>query len=548
VMGVADESVDEECSSDEEECSFGEEESSSDEDEDEEDVTGLLADVELNDDSDEEEVPVYFDVNEDVLGYHDDDNEKRFRKKKGQIQEEVPLEMQYSMFAEGSEQGLPEPFEFNPRYVGDKKSLNFLSHFTEMELVNYMWRTIAVHIVNCFNKRIHQENLIHVDELTLGELYRWYGLRLYMGIFQRPSEADFFREINFGMKITPLEDVSKYMSQTRFKEIKSTLRFDDYNSVPEEEKKDKAWKERKIFNMMKTKCREGMPSPGKFISVDNAMVKYFGRHCPIAKSMPANPIKRGFMFYCAVDSETKWVFDIDLSDSKYEGVFNESWGKSGQRVLDLLRPLSGEWYVVVLDRYYSSEPLAIELLRRRFYMLGTLRENRLPPGTPTEMASLTKHPKPTKQYPEVTIKSCVKTNNTISLLSLIECEHAYLLDTLHGPTAMDILIHKCKGKVDEHNVYKGFVDYDAKWKRAHSLDSPHRTVVMHERVARWTVRFVDCLFNFALAQAWVAWRHHHPEDSRYDARDKFTMVVCGGLLDNQEDANQTSYNGIDHGN
>ena len=113
---------------------------------------------------------------------------------------------------------------------------------------------------------------------------------------------------------------------------------------------------------------------------------------------------------------------------------------------------------------------------------------------------------------------------------------------------MDILIHKCKGKVDEHNVYKGFVDYDAKWKRAHSLDSPHRTVVMHERVARWTVRFVDCLFNFSLAQAWVAWRHHHPEDSRYDARDKFTMVVCGGLLDNQEDANQTSYNGIDHGN
>ena len=65
--------------------------------------------------------------------------------------------------------------------------------------------------------------------------------------------------------------------------------------------------------------------------------------------------------------------------------------KTGQRVLDLLKHIPGKNHVVVTDNLYSSEALALELLRKNMYTLGTLWKNRLPVGKPAEMLTPEAH-------------------------------------------------------------------------------------------------------------------------------------------------------------
>ena len=170
------------------------------------------------------------------------------------------------------------------------------------------------HIVVCYNLAILQMNN-HLPQLTLGLLYTFYGIRMYMSIFKRDEAQHFWSDEVCGDLFAPLPNLGKYMSYKKYKEIKANLRFDDYTKWSAEARdKDNAWKVRWLFNFVKDKCRQGMPCPGQWISIDEAMVKYYGRRCPISKSMPQKPIKRGFLFYCAVCYLTKWVFDIDLSD------------------------------------------------------------------------------------------------------------------------------------------------------------------------------------------------------------------------------------------
>ena len=122
------------------------------------------------------------------------------------------------------------------------------------------------------------------------------------------------------------------------------------------------------------------------------------------------------------------------------------------------------------------------------------------------MLSVSKHPKPSKKYPKGAVKASINTNNTISLLSLMDSGLVYLLDTLHGPTVMDTMKRREKNVHQEYKVYKGFVDYNAKMGGVDAFDAlrtGYYAVEMHGRIARWTVRFVDSLFNFALTQSWV---------------------------------------------
>ena len=294
-----------------------------------------IARVVLDDDSDEEEDPPFLPMVDGVeevdlvrFPLHDDDGEgvsqhesvaqtetRERREAKTKVTDDLPEDMKYTMY-DGS-QTFEVKNEFQCKYNGYHKCLRHLRGFTPEELAFDQWKDVMEYIiVHCYNKKIQQERT-HIKKLTLGVLCKWYGIRMFMTIVKRRREADYWTTLDLGDTLQVFS-VASIMSYEDFKEIKANLRFEDYAEKTEEDMKDKAWKVRTIFNMMKAKCRHHMPAPGEFISVDEAMMKYFGRRCPITKSMPAKPIKRGFLFYCGVDYETKWVFDINLSDSGYD--------------------------------------------------------------------------------------------------------------------------------------------------------------------------------------------------------------------------------------
>ena len=74
------------------------------------------------------------------------------------------------------------------------------------------------HIVHCYNTRITQQGL-NIKRMTLGRLYVWYGIRMFMTLFKRNSAYDHFRDIRVGDKVQNLPNLSVYMSYVDFKEI-----------------------------------------------------------------------------------------------------------------------------------------------------------------------------------------------------------------------------------------------------------------------------------------------------------------------------------------
>jgi hypothetical protein len=484
-------------------------------------------------------VPLFDDDGAGVSQYEDDaDVDARERReaqaKKKKREEELPEDAKYHMFDASTPFPLPQPF--NPRWLGRHKQLGSLANMSPLELIDWLYLGIMKHIVRCYNKKIEQEHT-GVKPLTLGVLKKWYGIRMYMAIFKRHEAEDYFKDFQVGTRFNRLPNAAAYMSYRDFKEVKANLRFEDYELG--HDRGDKAWKVRSVFMMLKQKFREAMPAPGQWISMDEAMMKYYGRLCPIVKSMPQKPIKKGFLFYCAVDYKTKWAFDINLSDGAWDDKDFSSvpWGKTGQRVLDLIDHIPGEYHVIVMDNFYSSEALAKELLRKNQYMIGTVRKNRLPPGKPAEMMSKSKHPKPTKKYPKGTCQGSVNYDNNIALLSLMDSGLVYLLDTFHGPGVMDS-IHRRDGPDEKTlHVHKSFKDYNDFMGGVDAWDAlrtGYFGIEMTGRTIKWTVRFVDGLFNMALSQAWVAHRHHHPSDGKYNRID-FMNDICEAFLDNTDD-------------
>ena len=112
------------------------------------------------------------------------------------------------------------------------------------------------------------------------------------------------------------------------------------------------------------------------------------------------------------------------------------WGLTGHRVMQLVTHLKGVWHTIYTDNFYTSTGLAMELLRRNQYLVGTLRKNRLPVGKPDDFQTTAKHPKPSRQCPKDTIAAIVNETKTVAVYSLMDSSMVYILDTRDGPVKM----------------------------------------------------------------------------------------------------------------
>jgi hypothetical protein len=360
-----------------------------------------------------------------------------------------------------------------------------------------------------------------------------------MALFKRSSERAFFEDHKCGSRFDDLPNLARYMSWKDYKDIKCFLRAEVYHLKTAEEMAYKAWKVKTIFDIVKSKCAWYMPAPGEQISIDEAMFRAFMK-CPIRVSMPAKPISKGILAYCAVDYETKWVFNIDLCDGKYqaENFQDVPWGLTGHRVLMLLKDLPGEWYIIYTDNFYTSEGLALQLATLKKYLIGTLRKNRLPQGRPDGFLSKTKKPKPTKACPKGTIASIVNNTNTMAVHSMMDSSMVYILDTVIGPQTLTDMVRRQKnGEKVSLQVYDAIVKYNQYMGGVDAMDQMRvgfYGVDMGTRNQKWTMRFIDGMFNFSVTQAWVAYRHNNPR-SKKNGRFKFTLELCQALLDNTDD-------------
>lgn len=344
-----------------------------------------------------------------------------------------------------------------------------------------------------------------------------------------PSVELYWAEGSRGPVVLP--NFGRYMSYYRFRQIKCLLRFEDYqNYNADEHRRDKAWKIRTITHLMQAAFRQFMPAPGQFLSVDEGMVRYTGRRCPLKRVMPNKPISRGVNFFAAVDYATGILVNFSWDDSvrTAENCAGFPWGFTGQVVLDLIDPLPGVGYIVVTDNYYTSTALARQLILRGHRLVGTMRKQR---GVPAEIVLQSK--RPTRACPKGTTRTARTIDGHIYVHSWMDNGPVYVLDTVCGP-AVEIITRREGAQMNQYEVPKAFAVYNQNMggvDRFDQLRTGSYGVEMHGRCAKWTIRCYEALLNMAYANAYAAWKHTSAPNAEVN-HSNFVFQVAEWMLNN----------------
>ena len=128
---------------------------------------------------------------------------------------------------------------------------------------------------------------------------------------------------------------------------------------------------------------------GKFLTIDEMMVRYKGSYCPLRQNMPKKQEKWRIKFWMLLDSTSKFIYYFEVYCSKIlevEVKFEEPCGEGGaayEVVMRLVQGLEDKGHCVVMDNFFCSVPLFKDLASKGIYATGTVRSNRI--GIPSHL-------------------------------------------------------------------------------------------------------------------------------------------------------------------
>jgi len=214
-------------------------------------------------------------------------------------------------------------------------------------------------------------------DVTPSELWIWIGIIIYMGLFSGKSMAA--REFWLHIQHHPTHDISKFISQTRFEQIKRFFHL----SNPEEDQAERSsghrlWHQKvdPRLNQLRLSS-QGYLLPSSNVTIDAAMILCTGRSID-TYNMPNKPIKLGYKFHFLANRgyivdflPTSSKSGLDLIPSIPELSYT---GSSVYHLASTLQQLDRRhaWNLYV-DIFYTSFPLFKKLREIGIGAVGTAR-------------------------------------------------------------------------------------------------------------------------------------------------------------------------------
>ncbi|KRX26647.1 PiggyBac transposable element-derived protein 4 [Trichinella nelsoni] len=200
------------------------------------------------------------------------------------------------------------------------------------------------------------------------EIYAFIGLLLISGVFKSSDESvsDLW-SLNNGRPI-----FRSVMTEDRFKDLLRFCRFDDNCTRAARLKCDKLAAFRDMWTMFRTNLKN-IYKPSAFLTVDEQLVSTRARSS-LKQYMPCKPGKYGIKIFWCCDAETSYP----LAGEIYAG---KQPGQTGRmNVVDLVkrlvRPWCGKGRNITMDNFFTSIPLAEDLLAKKTTIVGTLRRKK----------------------------------------------------------------------------------------------------------------------------------------------------------------------------
>ncbi|KAL3657189.1 hypothetical protein V7S43_019102 [Phytophthora oleae] len=178
----------------------------------------------------------------------------------------------------------------------------------------------------------------------------------------------------------PAGNFGRFMARNRCQDILRDLHFVDNQG---ERNRDKLWKLRPVISRVQQRFLVGWSLPTVF-SFNEGVLPATSKRNTTRMFMPDKPHRNGTKMFMTCDSRTAYCHRFEMYAGKRhtEEVGSSSFDhkRGTAAVVRNLKLIRGEsdrqrWHAVVIDRYYSSILLAIELLKMNVYVVGTIMVN-----------------------------------------------------------------------------------------------------------------------------------------------------------------------------
>lgn len=206
------------------------------------------------------------------------------------------------------------------------------------------------------------------EQITMVELEAFFGLLYLAGVFRSSGEAT--------EELWHKEDGRKIfravMSRKRFKIISQVLRFDDKETRSLRRSKDRLAPIRDVWDAWVPTLSKNF-IPYENVTVDEQLIPFRGR-CSFRQFMKSKPAKYGIKVWALCDATTSYALNLQVYTGK---IGNQPEKNQGERVVhDLIEVIDGSGRNVTTDNFFTSVPLARQLLLRKLSLVGTIRKNK----------------------------------------------------------------------------------------------------------------------------------------------------------------------------
>jgi hypothetical protein len=335
-----------------------------------------------------------------------------------------------------------------------------------------------------------QQILIKPDptwkKVTIGELKAWVGCVIAMGIDKKPNLHMYWEET----WKTPI--ITNRFTRDRFLQIRKYLHLTDNEAIAER-KDDRLAKIRPLFDALVENFQKQY-RPSTYLTLDEDMCKFKGRN-RMKQYMAKKIVKWGYRVWKLCDAKTAYTLNFDVYTGAEDGKATSNL--AANVAMRLTEPYQGKNYVVIMDNYFSSVPLFLDLLNTSTYACGTIRSQRK--YLPESFREKKKRNQGESEF--WTCNNLVATiwqdRRPVHLLST--CSKATGPDTVRRKSKSgEALVIPCPPSVKLYTEYMGGVDRS---------DRMIRTYSTSRRSKKWWLRLFYYCLDTAVVNSYILYQH-----------------------------------------
>lgn len=338
-------------------------------------------------------------------------------------------------------------------------------------------RKIIIKYTNVEGLRVYRNDWKDIDDVSLQS---YFGLLILAGVYKSHGESlESLWNEETGRPI-----FRSTMSLKQFKKLCRVIRFDDKASRTERRARDKLAPIRELWDKW-VDNQQRIYVPHETITIDEQLLGFRGR-CEFKQYMPSKPAKYGIKFWVLCDSVTNFAWNLQVYTGKSTPDAAPEKNQGQRVVLDLIKDLKGR--NLTCDSFFTTYDLALELLKRKNTIVGTVRSNKtfLPKSTKQELRKRS------------VFSSMFFFNDKISLVQYVPKKYktVNVLSTFHHDKSVLDGRNKLPEMISFYNKTKAGVD---------TLDQLVGTYTVKRKTNRWPHAMFCNMIDISAINAYVLW-------------------------------------------